>query len=342
MNEPLDAAGKRMQRQAAEWLALRQARGFTPAEHADFSDWCAADARHAQIFAEVERAWGTLDGLARYPHSPDVAADPDLLLPARPAPKVFLPPRLALAAAAALAVSVAIVWKPWAESKPVPPPAVAAVDSRILHLPDGSVVELNVGARVEPAFTPAERRVRLRQGEAHFTVAKNPDRPFWVEANGVAVRAVGTAFDVRLVGASVEVLVTEGTVQVHPPVATSAAGSAPTAVVNEGQKTVVSTRSQNTAPVVESVPSTVLDQALAWQSSRFVFDAMPLADVVERFNRSGTNTVLVLDDPGLAALKFSGRMRAAPVDRFVEVLEANFGIRAERRSDGRIILRRAQ
>ena len=163
-----------------------------------------------------------------------------------------------------------------------------------------------------------------------------------VEANGVAVRAVGTAFDVRLVGASVEVLVTEGTVQVHPPVATSAAGSAPTAVVNEGQKTVVSTRSQNTAPVVESVPSTVLDQALAWQSSRFVFDAMPLADVVERFNRSGTNTVLVLDDPGLAALKFSGRLRAAPVDRFVEVLEANFGIRAERRSDGRIILRRAQ
>jgi transmembrane sensor len=331
-----------MQRRAAEWLALRQARGLTPAEQADFADWCAADPRHARVFAEVEAAWIALDGLARYPHSPDVAADPDLLRPVRRRPRVFAPLRHALAAAAALALSAAWVWKPWATSGRATADAVTAAGSRIVPLPDGSLVELNVGAEVEPAFSPAERRVRLLHGEAHFTVTKNPDRPFWVEANGVAVRAVGTAFDVRLVAASVEVLVTEGTVQVHPSVAASSAGFGTAAVLNQGQKTVVSTQARDSALIVESGPAAVLDQSLAWQSSRFLFEDMPLAEVVERFNRSGTSPVLLLDDPGLATLRFSGRMRASQVDSFVEVLEANFGIRAERRSDGRILLRRAR
>ena len=53
-----------------------------------------------------------------------------------------------------------------------------------------------------------------RSGEAYFTVAKNPGRPFVVAAGGVGVRAVGTAFNVRLDSDAVEVLVTEGRVQV--------------------------------------------------------------------------------------------------------------------------------
>src|SRR5581483_9214616 len=81
-------------------------------------------------------------------------------------------------------------------------------------LADGSVVELNGNTQVQVAYSPAERRVRLVQGEAHFTVAKNKRRPFWVEAQGVSVRAVGTAFNVRLDPQRVDVLVTEGRVPV--------------------------------------------------------------------------------------------------------------------------------
>jgi transmembrane sensor len=70
------------------------------------------------------------------------------------------------------------------------------------------------------AFTDAERRVRLAGGEAHFVVAKNEAWPFVVEAAGVAVRAVGTAFAVRVDGAQVDVLVTEGRVRVEQPAVT--------------------------------------------------------------------------------------------------------------------------
>jgi transmembrane sensor len=113
-------------------------------------------------------------------------------------------------------------------------------------------------------------------------------------------------------------------------------------VLTVGQKTVVSTAPQATAPVVETVSPTVVDQTLAWQTSRFIFDNMPLSEVVERFNHSGAKTLLVVDDPRLATMKFSGRARAASIDSFVEVLESNFGVAAERREDGRIVLRKAR
>ena len=73
------------------------------------------------------------------------------------------------------------------------PVIAAAVGYESRALDDGTVVELNGGAEIEVQFTAAERRLRLVRGEAHFQVAKNPLRPFVVEAGGVAVRAVGTA-----------------------------------------------------------------------------------------------------------------------------------------------------
>jgi transmembrane sensor len=45
-------------------------------------------------------------------------------------------------------------------------------------------------------------------------VAKNPTRLFVVRACGVDVRAVGTAFNVKLTGPQLEVLVSEGTVHI--------------------------------------------------------------------------------------------------------------------------------
>ena len=42
---------------------------------------------------------------------------------------------------------------------------------KLLRLPDGSLAELNADTDLVEDFTVSERRVRLRRGEAHFTVA---------------------------------------------------------------------------------------------------------------------------------------------------------------------------
>ena len=75
-------------------------------------------------------------------------------------------------------------------------------------------MKLNEGALHSVLFTDTERRVRLERGEAFFQVTKDPRRPFVVEVGGVTVRAIGTAFNVRLGGGELDVLVAEGKVEV--------------------------------------------------------------------------------------------------------------------------------
>ncbi|MGC4081705.1 MAG: FecR domain-containing protein [Vicinamibacterales bacterium] len=329
---------------AAEWLALRQARPLTLQEEANLADWLSADPRHAAAYAELQAAWRTFDRLSAYPHSPDVPANPDLFK--RTAPRARLRFALPLAAAAAVAIAALFYFRP---ASPVDAAAPAVALAHTISLPDGSSVELNGGARVEEHFTPGERRVRLLEGEAHFAVAKNKERPFIVEAHGVAVRAVGTAFNVRISEQNVEVLVTEGTVRVAPPTNLSTppdpAIVAEAAVLTVGERTVVPTQvaAVPATPRVEAVSLAEMDQLLSWQHSQFVFDEPPLGEVVARFNRQTQLThsnaaKLVLSDRRLSALLISGRVRADDVDAFVEVLETSFGVTAER--SGREILLR--
>jgi transmembrane sensor len=348
----LDAAGRRIQRRAAEWLALRGSRGFTTAEHASFAEWCAADPRHAEIFAEVESAWSTFDRLSHYPHAPDREANPDLLAP--PRKPVTWPAGVLAGLAAAAAIAVAgLVWtrRP---APPAPPPAaaapasVAAAEPRLLRLSDGSVAELNTGTELSEHFTDAERRVRLLRGEAHFTVVHNPERPFIVEAGLAAIRAVGTAFNVRFRAATVEVLVTEGHVEVQAPPwrGAPAAGARPPAQLHAGQRTFVPAAdgADAGAAVVETLDPAAIDRELAWQASRLSFDDQPLSEIAARFNRASAEDParprLVIGDAEVGSLRVSGRLRADDLGRFVEVLQSNFGIVAERSPDGEIVLRR--
>src|SRR5690606_31765771 len=79
---------------------------------------------------------------------------------------------------------------------------------------DGSIMTLNTLSRAKVRFDHKERIVYLESGEAHFEVAKNKDRPFSVYAEKGRITAVGTAFSVRIDEESVNVAVSEGSVEV--------------------------------------------------------------------------------------------------------------------------------
>jgi transmembrane sensor len=67
-----------------------------------------------------------------------------------------------------------------------------------ITLPDGTQVYLNSDTRITypKSYGDKERRVTL-SGEAYFDVAKDAKHKFVVEANGVDVEALGTAFNVN-------------------------------------------------------------------------------------------------------------------------------------------------
>ena len=220
---------------------------------------------------------------------------------------------------------------------------MAAPEHRIL--PDGSRVDLDTGSSVEVAFEPGLRRVRLSRGQAHFDVAKDPDRPFVVSAGGVEVRAVGTAFAVQLATDDVEVVVTEGRVEVGnaggtEPSSTDAttgqvdpSGRAP---ANEGHKpsaaVLVAAGNRIVVPVAmplaaTAVPltSTELEQRLAWRQSRLEFTDTSLAEAAALFNaRNGKR--LRIDDPNVAALRITGVFRADNVEGFAALVSSSFDL----------------
>lgn len=70
-----------------------------------------------------------------------------------------------------------------------------------LLLADGTAVHLNAGSelRYPVAFAAAERKVYLK-GEAWFEVAKETERPFYVETDEVSIQVYGTAFNVNTHG----------------------------------------------------------------------------------------------------------------------------------------------
>jgi transmembrane sensor len=330
-NHPLPPADpEAIEATAAVWLSLRD-RGMNETETAEFMHWMQEHPRHAEVFGELDAVWRDFNRLSVARPVGTAQPTASLLEPrARPRHRGRLLATTFAAAAALAYVGARQYFNP-------PHTAVTEIGAfQKLDLPDGSVVQLNTDSAIDVRFTAGERRVNLVRGEAHFTVAHNPARPFIVSAGAVAVRAVGTAFNVRLRSTAVEVLVTEGKVQVNdtvkgrtllaPQVGTD------TPLLVAGERAVI----PNLAPGPEPAPIPVaaiapleVERALAWQERRLEFEDTPLAEVVAEFNRYNQHKI-VIDDPRLETMRFGGTFRADGYEPFVRLLESGFGVTAER------------
>jgi len=70
---------------------------------------------------------------------------------------------------------------------------------------------------------------------------------------------------------------------------------------------------------------------LAWQEHRLDFDATPLVEIVAEINRYNRHK-LAIADARLNDQRFGGSFPAGDYETFVRMLEANFGVVAERGS----------
>lgn len=360
-----------IQAMAAAWLAQRDD-GLTAEEQAEFARWRAADPAHEAAVARLERAWTGLQQLKNFRPEARVHPDRDLLANSRRQANVIAFPAWATAAALAACVAlVAIWWWPRSASsaRGVAPVGVDAAQEfattaggyQRTVLADGSIVELNASSAVRVVYSADERRVQLVRGEASFTVAKNPHRPFWVVAGKVGVRAVGTAFNVRLGAAEVEVLVTEGRVEVSPHTGASIvnagveaeAGAAPEVgafvpqAMNAWQRLVIPVAMPAVAAATpvsiepQSLSPAMVRESLAWQGPRLVFVDTPLAEVVAQFNRRN-QVQLELGDAELGALPVAGSFKAEHVDAFVRLITSDGEIVVERPTPDHLVLRKAK
>jgi transmembrane sensor len=198
-------------------------------------------------------------------------------------------------------------------------------------LPDGSAIVLDTDSAVEVAYSDSERGVRMVRGQAIFEVAKHKPLPFRVHAGSRIITAVGTRFDVRLLGSPdtpiVRVALLEGAVNVT----NANRGSPESASMVAGE-------------VLQAPPSASMrvragdTQTLAsWESGVLMFNDRPLGEAVEEMNRYTTHRIVLADDSS-RDLRVSGVFNTSDPEHFAETIAETFALRLNRDPDGAVRL----
>lgn len=341
---------------AGDWLARRDSGRWTQADQESFDQWLKASTLHRVTYLRFEHAWEKalrLKALGAgvradeipppgqwvlspfFDHSLDerqaaLASASDSDGPGSPGvPAATRKVRYALWGAAAsvlLALGVYALTSTLERNQYSTPVGGIA----LVPMPDGSKVTLNTNTELRVAVSNEERRIDLKHGEAFFDVAKDPSRPFVVNAGNKRVVAVGTKFSVRREAQEILVVVTEGAVRIENE-GKSAEAAAPIIAGTVA-------RTNEAGVLLQSKPIPEAEEYLSWRSGVLVFRDSTLADAIAEFNRYNTRKIAI-DDAAVAEMRIAGNFRSTNIEAFVRLLEQGYPLRVEQHED-RIVLKR--
>jgi transmembrane sensor len=303
--------------EAAAWVARLHSSDRTQELESGFKRWMEADAAHRCAFEIATEAW-ELGGSIPASRLPRIAH------PGRAPRSLFSAPRLAIAAGLC-AVAIGAAFYINRDNSAV---TTGVGEQRMLTLEDGSRIYLNTDTKLSVAFDKDRRLIRLAEGEALFDVAKNPSRPFIVDAGQKQVRAVGTEFVVRRNPRELSVTLMEGEVAIssdfssYPrPPGEGRVRESPS-ILAPGQRLVFA---DNKPPTLDQPQ---LDNVTAWRRGEVVLDKTRLEDAAEEMNRY-SQVKLVVDNPETANIRLSGIFRAGDSARFAEAVAETYHLRVD-------------
>ena len=160
---------------------------------------------------------------------------------------------------------------------PAPSVSTAVGQRKRMTLSDASSVSLDTDSEIAVRMDEKARNVMLRRGRAYFKVTKDVHRPFIVSAGDKRIRAVGTAFEVRIDKGQVVVTVVEGTVEVTERSPKRAIANA--ARIGAGTQLVTLPHNDWSIRQIDAAQSTT------WLTGRLSFVDEPLAKAVDEMNR---------------------------------------------------------
>lgn len=324
------------EREAGDWFARMNADDVTADDRERFEAWLRSHPHNAKAYAELVATWGELvrsAPLVRAVHFGQV-------MNAAAAPTKRASRWLVGAVAATIAaIAVSVSWHAYKQQEQTR--FQTAIGEQVaVMLPDGSSFNLNTNSRVDVDYSEHSRVIHLERGEAYFNVAHDVQRPFWVHAGDRWVRAVGTAFNVYLRPAGVQVTVSEGTIKMvdaaedeSPPSDISYGASA--AAVTAGEQA----DAQGSADVIRALNAAELNRSLAWRRKSLYFQDEPLGNVVDELRRYTPLKIEVVDD-SLRHLPVGGTFQTSPegAEALLKMLQDGFGARVRRVGGDRVYI----
>jgi transmembrane sensor len=359
--------------EAAKWvLFLEDNPILSDKEVEDLNAWVATSKIHRECIESMASSWGEMDLLSQVMLPQEmkkqstvltqlfvpIIALLSLLTYIKNQSKPLIRP-IFLAPALLFIMTFFTVVNLQDETDPTNKILITKVGERINHtLPDGSILWLNSSSTVQINYTEKYRRINLLEGEAHFQVAKNADRPFEVYADDRLVRAIGTAFTVHKLEGKIEVLVSEGTVELaifektlvvipddYDPIAikkefeqtpgTSSSDKGLTTTspaslkkilgkLTAGQRISIPINNDDLSEI-DDLDTSEITRFLSWKEGRLVFAGESLEEVIKEITRHTQVKIDVLD-PQLKSMRIGGQFQVGETDTLFYVLESGFGI----------------
>lgn len=312
---------------AADWLVRLHDAPGDEALAVAWLQWCEEDPRNLQEFSSAQLVWHAANPAA--PEAP--LAEPEVSPPPVVRRRLNRPVWLGLAATVLIAVGIgsfAFLRTDKDELLQSYATPIAGTGSSVL--PDGSRVELGADSRITTRYTTSQRFISVDVGEAYFLVAKDPGRPFLVDAGGMRVTAVGTAFNVRRNSDRVVISVSEGRVQLN-----SGNESADDAVTSKSARTPLLAGQQaiysSDSRTVTIAQIDAMDVA-SWRTGVLKYMHEPLGSVAQDLSRYH-NKRIIISDARLSAMPFTGTVFSSRIDDTLKALESVFPLQVRERGD---------
>ncbi len=197
-------------------------------------------------------------------------------------------------------------------------------ERRQIVLNDGSTVLLDADTAIDVHLDDAVRQIRLLRGTAYFEV-KPSNIPFIVEAAHGRSKVLGTAFDVALKDAGVEVTLEHGSLRVEVPNASEQV------VLKPGEAVGYNDKGLSTPHNVE------IGDALSWHEGRFVFNNTTLKDVLQKIERYREGRIIVVGSD-LGARRISGSFSLDDTNAALSSLQTSVGFTMRKLSEHLVVI----
>lgn len=314
--------------EAVQWFLDRLEGPISPTQEQRFQTWLSNSADHREIYASVEKVWmvagmGKDDPILETssprlePSGLENVNSEEADLDPMPSAKGHSFLKKALVACTVIILTAVPASKLFYDAQPVP--AEVALQHfktetgqrATITLPDGTLVKLDSKTQISYRGLSNERHVELAFGRAYFEVAKDPSKPFVVEAEGQTIRAIGTAFEVKIEADTVGVVLAEGKVRVEekgkPNLGTD---------MTPGRQLTIN---PNRKWVLTNVD---VEKETGWIEGRLIFLHDPLSQAIAEVNRY-SDRKLTFKDEAIPGKLIVGSFPAGDVESFIRALELN-------------------
>src|SRR5690554_3792373 len=178
---------------------------------------------------------------------------------------------------------------------------------------DGTLVTLNKNSKLSYSQTmfSGERHAYLLEGEAYFEVRRDEDKPFYIQADDLTIKVLGTSFNVKKQGDYTHVVLDRGSVSV--------ALGRQSLVLEPGEKVAVNKESK----ILEK---TEIENRLYryYLNNKFEAENIPLQQIVAALNDAYEANISIASDD-LKSRRITTTLEYGSLDKNLEVIKETLG-----------------